>query len=258
MNVIKRGDLVDIQVWSVDSNAAEVDISLLPREERRRAEFLPESRRQLYLATRVALWQLLASVLGGDPSHIRIDRRCRHCGDRGHGKPTVGDTADEVDFSVSYSTKAALVAVGLSVRVGVDIQDSIEGSRPHRWFFSPFEQSYLARLDSCSRDVALTHAWARKEALAKADGRGLAFPLSRIVATGPSSLWKLPSRQWQLKDLDVGEGLAGAVAYDVPSARVQFTSWVGSLTESKLPVERIGNRHRQRLDCPALVTTSVG
>lgn len=237
---MNRGDLMDIHVWSVDPNAVEIDISLLPSGERIRAELLPASRRSLYLAARVALWQLLGSALESDPTTIRIDRRCRHCGDPDHGKPTVaGVTNGEVDFSVSYSTKLALVAVGMSGRVGVDIERHIEGARPHRWCFSPFEQSYLARLNVGNRDAALTRAWVRKEALAKADGRGLVLPLSTVVVTGPPSQWKLPSGAWQLRDLDVGDGLAAAVAFDAPSARVQFGSWTDcAMNVSSTPAVR--------------------
>src|SRR5665213_2821771 len=131
---------MDIYVWSVDSISVEIDVSLLTSEKRRRAEPLPVDRRSTYIAARVALWQLLAHAHGGNPSNIEIDRRCSHCGDPDHGKPTVSGSAGEIDFSVSYSACLALIAVAFSTRVGVDIQERVAGSRPHRLCFSRSEQ----------------------------------------------------------------------------------------------------------------------
>lgn len=224
---MKHGDPIDIQVWSVDPTAAAFDSSSLPDEDRRRAELLPNHRQAVYVASRVALLQLLSSALGTDPLKIEITRTCRHCGHLTHGKPSVASGTDKIDFNVSYSAGLALIALGFSVHVGVDIQDHIGGVPPFRWCFSSSERTYLEALDDRSREVELTHAWARKEALAKADGRGLVLPLTQVIATGPRSMWKLPTREWQLDDLDVGDGYAAALAYDSPRARVEFIAWMG-------------------------------
>lgn len=226
-------DLMNIHVWSVDTTTSERDIWILPDAELKRADLYRGDKRAVYVAARVALWQLLTSALGCKQSDIMIDRTCRHCGDRYHGKPTVAGVARDVDFSVSYSTKLALIAIGFSTNVGVDIQKHVAGTHPHRWCFSPYEQRYLTQLDSDKRDAAMTLAWARKEALAKGDGRGLALPLSSIATSGPSSLWTLPP-EWQLHDLDVGARFAAAVAYDVPSSRVRFLPWMGGAASSGL------------------------
>lgn len=216
---------MDIHVWSVGTGGQESDVYLLPDEERRRAELLRAGKQRIYVAARIALWQLLTSALGCSQSDMRIDHRCRHCGDPDHGKPTLVGIENKVDFSVSYSSELALIAIGFSTNVGVDIQEVVPGSQPHRWCFSTLEQQYLTRLDDEQRDHATTRSWARKEALAKADGRGLALPLSSVVTTGPAAQWILPSRRWRVQDLDVAGGFAAAVAYDAPSSNVRFMSW---------------------------------
>lgn len=220
---------MDIQVWIVEPNADPSDLCLLPRDEQDRAGQMSSSRRAVYLAARLALHQLLSLALGGG-SNIQIDRRCSHCGDALHGKPTVMHSKSEIDFSVSYGEGNALVALAYSTRVGVDIQSVAPGFRPHPWCFSRSETEYLDSLDEHDRDLTITRAWTRKEALAKADGRGLAMPLSSVIVTGPPSEWRLPSDDWKLLDLEIGTGNAATIAYDSPSSSVKCMPWTGDMT----------------------------
>ncbi|MEA2419146.1 MAG: 4-phosphopantetheinyl transferase [Thermoleophilaceae bacterium] len=114
-----------------------------------------------------------------------------------------------VRSNVSRSGELALVAVASERIVGVDV----EAMRPGRRLqaiadsrFTPGEAAALRALDETEQDMAFYRLWVRKEAYLKAAGEGIAGGLDSFDAlTG-----KLPAG-WELIDLDVGEGYAGAV-----------------------------------------------
>ena len=100
-----------------------------------------------------------------------------------HGKPASPDAAD-LQFNLSHSHEAGLVAVLRGVRVGVDV----ELARPGRRFtglagkfFSAAENQALLGLAEAKQRQAFYRAWVRKEAYLKAWGTGLSFPSNRFT-----------------------------------------------------------------------------
>lgn len=215
----RRRELPEIRVWDVRPGSCAGEVVALSNEELAQVERLPSARQQIYIAARTALRLVLSRELEIAPRRIAFERRCRHCGDASHGKPVVVGAPHGADFSISYSEQGALVAFTTFGRVGVDIEALAVTPITHRWCFSAPERAYLAALNDGARDEATVTAWARKEAVAKADGRGLAFPLADVVVTGPRASWKLPM-PWQLYDLPLGGTRAAAIAYDAPGAQV--------------------------------------
>src|SRR6185312_15132982 len=104
------------------------------------------------------------------------------------GKPALGARWDHsgIDFNVSNSHEMALCAVALKCELGVDIEHVREG-RDHAGlaerFFAPHEVATLGGLPADQRTLAFFKCWTRKEAVLKAVGTGIAFPLDRLVVT---------------------------------------------------------------------------
>ena len=118
---------------------------------------------------------MLAELLALEPAALRFQYGS-------DGKPCLAAPFDHrgLQFNVSHSGSALLVAVVEGAPVGVDL----ERHRPlHdrdalvRRHFSAAENAAYFALPEAERQKAFFVAWARKEALVKALGRGLRFPL---------------------------------------------------------------------------------
>lgn len=118
------------------------------------------------------------------------------------GKPQWQD----VSFNVSHSANLCLIAISEEGAVGCDIQtcsasvdiDSIACS------FHRKEQELLSALEPQARRQAFYRLWTRKEAVMKADGRGLGLGLENVIAsihsdnpwTAAESEANLPPERW--------------------------------------------------------------
>jgi len=139
----------------------------------------------------------LAAYLDRDPAAVEITRSA-------YGKPFVEGSVRELSFSVARSGDAGVLAVVRGAEVGVDVE-RIEPARAlgpiADALFSEAEAAELRALGDEQRVGRFFELWTRKEAIAKALGVGLAMPLARLQA--PSG--------WQVEELVLGTGLAGAV-----------------------------------------------
>jgi phosphopantetheinyl transferase len=141
--------------------------------------------------------QTLAAYLRRDPVSLEIGRAV-------YGKPFVAGRDRLLRFSYSRSGRVTVLAVARGADVGVDVEriDPARALGPIAdALFSDEERAELRALAGERRVGRFFELWTRKEAVAKALGVGLAMPLARLQA--PVG--------WQLEDLDLGAGLAGAV-----------------------------------------------
>jgi 4'-phosphopantetheinyl transferase len=197
-------------------------LDVLDEEERERhARFRRAADRDRYQAAHVGVRLLLGHYLGVPPGELRFSRHCRHCG-AGHGKPVVEWPATHLDFSLTHSGDWVGLAVAAQP-VGIDVQESTDGTDVAALSASvlaPAELRWWAGQPAESARPAFFGYWARKEALLKATGHGLAVPMNRITLTPPDEPARLVD--WsaerpldgpvQLYDLDAGPGYAAAVA----------------------------------------------
>ena len=165
----------------------------------------------------------LAEELGADPGTLRFVRRCATCGGQDHGKPTLRHTP-ELAFSLTYTPYAAMLAVAdarVVGEVGIDLEQVAKAD------FPGFDLVALAAPEIADRGVEATSGevgettghrtgravlWARKEALLKATGFGLAVNPAHLVLTGAHEApalvsWLAPQarpRAVTLRDLHVG------------------------------------------------------
>lgn len=152
---------------------------------------------------------LLAEMLPG----AGFVSRCPLCGGD-HGRIRVeGEDAEAADaaVSVSYVPGWAVVAVTREhARIGVDA--------------APAD---AAGLDRVLPGAADARAWARAEAVLKADGRGLAVDPARVSVHESTDGWcariidrpdgRHSTTEWRGWDLDGPEGVVAAVAVDAPA-----------------------------------------
>ncbi len=134
-------------------------------------------------------------------------------------------------FNISHSHQMALFALA-GREVGVDLEQvraDCDGEAIAARFFSPQEQAALSRLSPELRPRGFFNGWTRKEALLKAIGSGLTFPLDQLEVSltpgAPAQIYQIAHPgSWALVDLSFEAGAdsyAAAVAAAGQDWRVQ-------------------------------------
>ena len=117
----------------------------------------------------------------------RSDRNCRLCGHPDHGKRRLVGSSG-LDLSVAHAGSVIAVAVGRGRTVGVDVEtmDRLRVDlRSAGSVFTAAESTLLAKAEDWPR---LTLAvWTRKEAVVKATGWGLVYPLDEVAVADPGT-----------------------------------------------------------------------
>jgi 4'-phosphopantetheinyl transferase len=222
----------EVQLWRIQLNGtpdpSERYNSLLTSSEQAHgSRFRLDQARQHFIVGRACLRTLLGNAFGADCHSIEI-------GTGAHGKPeTRFFNASKIFFNVAHSKNTILIALGRQGALGVDVEyfdrltDIMEVARCN------FTEDETASLDSIADSEARTRTfyryWTRKEAIAKADGRGLLLPLSSFdVSHDPTSLHPVRINEFTddggklyfVSDLDLGDEAAGALALESPSCKV--------------------------------------
>lgn len=155
------------------SNSESSFFDLLDLQERKRAgRYYFSKDRSRFIRVRAFLKILLSKYLKSDPRDIffLINR---------YGKPEI----PSLQFNLSHSKNHFLIAITLSKRVGVDLEIlSKERSflKIAERYFSSSEFSALKNLSGQEQLQRFYQGWTYKEALIKAMGKGLFFPLKNI------------------------------------------------------------------------------
>lgn len=166
-----------------------------------------DARAQFVLAR--ATLRLLLARMAGDGTEPR-DLRFRY---GPQGKPYLPGGPS---FNVSHSGDVLVVAIAEKGRVGVDV----ERVRPVRRMarvaarrFAPAERAWMAATgDGASDDEAFFRVWTRKEAFAKALGRGLAAYRAFSLAPPPDE----PASNGGFACPDRFRARGGAASVDLP------------------------------------------
>lgn len=198
----------------------------LARDERQRMQrFRFEHDRLMFGFSQGLLRTLLAGYLHLSPREIKYSRT-------EYGKPYLdlqgGDAG--LDFNLSHSGEAVLIAITPGTPVGVDVEqvkplpdlDQVAGN-----YFSAAEQADLFSLSGSARLDAFYRCWTRKEALIKASGEGLSMPLdsfqvSLLPGHPPELVQSATSSTWMLLNIEPAPGYAAAAAAPVKSLQASF------------------------------------
>jgi 4'-phosphopantetheinyl transferase len=172
-----------IQLWRLDSRLVSDEWiagceGLLAVDELERAERfrLAEGRRE-FVAARGLLRTLLGLATESEPSAIRFEVGR-------NGKPRLAEDRG-IEFNVSHTHGAILIAISRGGSVGVDVEriterfaDEAELMEMARNSFPAEIADAVKRAEGRQRGLAFFRAWTEREAVAKADGRGIASPLT--------------------------------------------------------------------------------
>jgi 4'-phosphopantetheinyl transferase len=226
----------EVHVWRVDVRSAYVRRNdlwrVLARDERQKAtELLFEDDRKRFVVSRGVLRVLLGRYLHTQPSSLEF-------GYNPHGKPFLAG-ASGVRFSTSHSHDLVLLAFVRGRDIGVDVEhirEDIGLDEIASRHFSTREVATLRSLPNSSRKKAFFACWTRKEAFAKAEGRGLTLPFNRFEVTltpgEPAMLLNVeedirePSR-WAMQQLIPDPGYAAALVVEDHTLRTSCWQYTG-------------------------------
>lgn len=226
-----------IQVWYIDigeysslyKRCNGKVLTILSDDEVAKANrFIFDTDRIQYIFSHLALRVILSKYLGVNPRAVKF-----HYND--HGKPLIdsGDQYEPLTFNMSHSGNTVIVAISYKRLLGVDVEhlrdiSNIE-SLVNR-FFSPFEKASFTSILEKDRNSICFHVWTRKEALIKAVGSGLAFPLNKFdVTVSPErkpdilniSYGGYTKDDWSLFDLAPKGNYVGALVSEGENLRIQ-------------------------------------
>lgn len=191
-----------------------IGAALTPAEQKRAARFVVPAARDAFCAARWVLRHVLADFLSCAPAAVQFVFGPE-------GKP--GLAAPGCHFNLSHSGDVILLAVNARYPVGIDVEEiDLQRSVDDlvRRFFSPQERAWYESCgDETARQAAFYQGWTRKEAVLKALGCGLSYPLSDFSVgfseagpvVWPSLLSPAEQCVAQLTGLSVQTGYAASV-----------------------------------------------
>jgi 4'-phosphopantetheinyl transferase len=222
----------EVQLWRIHpsdaANSGEHYSALLSPLERAHAERYRQAQaREHFIIGRACLRILLGNVIGIDSKSINISAGR-------HGKPeTPPVDGQSIFFNVAHSKDTILIALGRQSALGVDVEyfdrktDIMEVASSN---FTEEETNTLASIADQEVRIRLFYRyWTRKEAVAKADGRGLLLSLSSFDVSHESThlhpvrLNDSPGKNgtlYYVSDLDLGSEATGALALESSNCRV--------------------------------------
>lgn len=154
---------------------------------------------------------MIASALLKDKK-AGIDIHCLSYND--NGKPLLpnGHT-----ISVAHSGNVVLCGYSADGALGVDVE-TLQGT------ISPYYEDYLTSQEktavNAAHDInlAFKQIWVRKEAVLKADGIGLLYPLNELEVTAPTVT--LHPNTYHLYNMAIAKGYVAAIATTTSSTNI--------------------------------------
>ncbi|MBA3771542.1 MAG: 4'-phosphopantetheinyl transferase superfamily protein [Ramlibacter sp.] len=212
---VARGPSTDeVHLWSFDSENESLPqcTALLPDAELESLLRLPDPAAfRLAVVARAKLRGVLAGYLGADPARLEIIARLR-------GRFQLAPAqARGLEFNLSYSGSAIVLVVTRGRLVGVDIEkvrplQDLEGAMS--LVLTNAEQVEVrSQSPGPARTIRFFQFWTRKEAYLKAVGRGIGLGMRDVdaLALGSGPSVGAPGTTWSVENLDLGEGMVGAV-----------------------------------------------
>lgn len=152
--------------------------NVLNQEEIARAErFVVEHAKQEFLTARITLKYLLASILGIEPMAITFKTN-------DYKKPFLSFTHQQaINFNVSHTRDWVAILISREKNVGIDIQYhqlKTDFLKIAKRFFYGDEYELLLKASPNQKKHFFYRMWAAKEAIIKAIGTGMYYPLDHV------------------------------------------------------------------------------
>lgn len=228
---LRRGEL---HIWCMQLTGSEAEFhelhDLLTSEEADRAsKFVFDRDHKRFVFARGRLRQLLGHYLNLHPREIQFIYSAE-------GKPEIAPGTGEMFFNLSHSGEVALCAFSLDKRIGIDVENirhDMAVVEIAERFFCANELIKLREEEGGDPYHQLFFQyWTRKEALLKATGKGILFPLEELdVSTQNGKAWTMVSlpgtteSRWWCRDIFPGEGLAAAVVVEGESCELMLLKY---------------------------------
>jgi 4'-phosphopantetheinyl transferase len=237
----------EVQVWRLELSD---DAGLLPActkyltiEEQARAERKRAGQvREQFTVARACLRILLGNAFGVGPHHVPIV-------ENPYGKPEASVIGHRLSFNVTHSKGTILIALCKEGTVGVDAEHIDSSTDVMEIAQSTFSSKEFKIISSQTlpeaRRLAFYRCWTQKEAVIKADGRGLSLSLSCFdVPVSPANFASVyvierpgdVSKHYVLNDIALGRDVVGAIATDSPNCRMNWMHFPLSILRNH-PVE---------------------
>ena len=226
-------DTVHAWAFALAGSPEEVAIcrGLLSREECQRADrFVFERDRVRYTIAHAVMRHLLGRYCDLTPQSLRFSVTAA-------GKPSLaglGTSTAPLHFNLTHSDDRALLGLSIGGEIGVDIEKvrtNIEALAISRHYFFGSERDAIEATPAAQRHDMFFRYWVAKEAVLKAQGIGLGFPLDRFrvdfLADGTTA--RIESfdasalrNDWRVSLLPCEDGWHAAVAARGETWRVQL------------------------------------
>jgi 4'-phosphopantetheinyl transferase len=220
----------DIHIWSIDCTSVSdlaAEFKLLNESEQHRANrfYFPHSKKQFVIAHSY-LRKILSLYVKKQPEDIIFDATSA-------GKPYLPEQT-EIQFNMSHSQDYAVYAIGLNQAIGVDIEQiqSDYNAKVAERYFSLEENEYLNSLKDTEKNIQFYRTWACKEALIKAMGKGIFFPLASVSVALKNGLERVNSNNqvWTIYPLTIHPQYQSALATNMPQmANISYWQFVENM-----------------------------
>lgn len=145
---------------------------ILDSEEQARADrFYFARHKRRFANARATMRTILARYLNTSPERLEFTYNA-------YGKPELVHNSQKLQFNISHSEDLAMLAVGKSYPMGVDVE--YYSARPYEGIanslFSEPELIEFRKVPQALKAAVFFHVWAQKEAFIKACGLGLSYP----------------------------------------------------------------------------------
>ncbi|MEM9247225.1 MAG: 4'-phosphopantetheinyl transferase superfamily protein [Pseudomonadota bacterium] len=211
---------LDLWLWSLDGATpaahAAYGALLNAEEQTRAAAFAAGPLKQRYVVGRGRMREILADALACAPQEVALAATA-------HGKPYLRPERhpNAPAFNLAHAGGwAALVTGPEGLTLGIDIEP-VRPIDPEvaAISFSEAERAELATLSGPDWATGFFNGWTRKEAVVKALGAGLSYPLDSFdvtlrpgAAARVTRLAEADPTAWQLWPLALGDGFPGCIA----------------------------------------------
>ena len=221
----------DVHLWRIalsDTHHLKPAFDDLDEDEQARAQrfYFPRHRRRFILA-HAALRRILSRYLKCPAKTIVWDYQ-------EHGKPNVCPQQNplKLEFNLSHSHDIALLAVTIEHPIGIDVEimKDRDCHALSQRYFSPDEHKAWLSIPKDQQLHSFFHIWTQKEAVIKALGLGLAYPLDAftVSASPPANLQHIASDQathWSMHDFSPHPDYCAAIAIRCPIEKVRMMYW---------------------------------
>lgn len=226
----------EIHLWAmsleVATNRLQVYQQWLAEDECQRASrFLFDKHRYRFTAGRGQVRDILSRYAGLEPGELEFSYSSL-------GKPSLKTLGSSVDltFNFSNSSSLGLLSVTRDVELGVDIERLRDVQNMIGLAERFFDKEEVANLKSCSDALQrqnFFHCWTCKEAYLKAVGKGLSFPLNKVLVTLNANQPRYVSIDgdaresvaWSLTCVKPAPGYLGALACRRLGDRIRTFGW---------------------------------